>query len=142
MAQRDWALFTITPRSVSLVAVLFFLLAAVFGLLKGQKPTALHTTAAPSDASASALPRADSRTQKGKASNAEDRAAKAEAALAQAEKDKAVLQNKLDILLKKVGKKKEKKKKEKERKIEEGGGRVWYLHAENFVHERMRFVKK
>ena len=78
------------------MAVLFFLLAAVFGLLKGQKPTALHTTAAPSDASASALPRADSRTQKGKASNAEDRAAKAEAALAQAEKDKAVLQNKLD----------------------------------------------
>jgi hypothetical protein len=96
MAQRDWALFTITPRSVSLVAVLFFLLAAVFGLLKGQKATALHTPAAPSDASASALPRADSRTQKGKASNAEDRAAKAEAALAQAEKDKAVLQNKLD----------------------------------------------
>jgi hypothetical protein len=96
MAQRDWALFTVTPRSVSLLAVLLLLLSAVFGLLNGQKATGLHNTAATPRAPASAVPSANIGAQKGEASNPEDRAAKAEAALAQAEKDKAVLQNKLD----------------------------------------------
>jgi cell shape-determining protein MreC len=97
MAQRDSALFTVTPRSVSLVAILFLLLAVVFGLLNGQKAKALRTTAATPRAAVSTLPTPGSGVQQqGKASHAEDRAAKAEAALAQAEKDKADLRNKLD----------------------------------------------
>jgi len=98
MAQRDWALFTVTPTRVSLLAVLFLLLAAILALLNGQKATALRTTiAATPRAPASVLPRAGSGAQReGKASNAEDRAAKAEAALAQAEQNKVDLQNKLD----------------------------------------------
>ena len=96
MAQRDSALFTVTPRNVSLVAILFLLLAAVFALLNGQKAKALRTTAVTPGAPRSALPVTPSGAQQdGKASHAEDRAAKAEAALAQAEKDRANLQNKL-----------------------------------------------
>jgi hypothetical protein len=97
MAQRVSALFTVTPRSVSVLAAMFLLLAAFFGLLNGQKVKALRTTAATSHAPASALPRTGSGTQQqGKAANAAERAAKAEADLAQAEKDKADLQGKLD----------------------------------------------
>jgi hypothetical protein len=97
MAQRVSALFTVTPRSVSVLAAMFLLLAAFFGLLNGQKVKALRTTAATSRTPASALPRTGSGTQQhGKADNAAERAAKAEADLAQAEKDKADLQGKLD----------------------------------------------
>jgi hypothetical protein len=97
MAQRDLALSTVTPRSVSLVAILFLLLAIVFGVLNGQKAKALRTTAATPSAGVSTLPPAGSGIQQeGKASHADDRARKAEAALAQAQKDKADLQNKLD----------------------------------------------
>jgi hypothetical protein len=93
MAQRDSALLIFTPRSVSMLALMFLLLAAFFGLLNGQKAKALRTTTATSRPLASALPGAQ---QQGKAANAGERAAKAEAALAQAEKDKADLQGKLD----------------------------------------------
>src|SRR5256885_2130853 len=98
MAQRDWALFTVTPRRGSLLAILLLLSAAGVALLNGPKATTLRTTiGATPRAPASVLPRAGSGAQQeGKASNAEQRAAKAEAALAQAEKDKADLQNKLD----------------------------------------------
>jgi cell shape-determining protein MreC len=97
MAQRDSALFTVTPRSVSLVAILFFLLAVVFALLYGQKATALRASVETPRTQAVAPSLAHSESQQeGKVSNAGDRAAKAEAALAQAERDKADLQNKLD----------------------------------------------
>ena len=97
MAQRDSALFTVTPRSVSVLALMFLLLAAFFGLLNGQKAKALRTTTATSRPLASALPSPGSGAQQqGKAANTEERAAKAEAALAQAGKVKADLQGKLD----------------------------------------------
>ena len=46
MAQRESALFTVTPGSVSGLAVIFLLLAAVFALLNGQKVKAIRTNAA------------------------------------------------------------------------------------------------
>jgi cell shape-determining protein MreC len=94
MAQRDAALFAITPRSVSVLAVMLLLLAAFFALLNGQKVKALRTTAATPRAPASAL--ASGVQQHAKATDAEERASKAETALAQTEKDKAALQGKLD----------------------------------------------
>jgi len=97
MAQRESALFTVTPMSVSVMALVFLILAAFFGLLNGQKAKALRTSAATPRAPAPALPGTGSGAQQqGKAANAEERAAKAEAALAQAEKDKADLQGKLN----------------------------------------------
>jgi hypothetical protein len=97
MAQRDSALFTVSPRSVSVLAAMFLVIAAFFGLLNGQKAKALRTTTATPRAPTSALPGTGSGAQQQrKAANAEERAAKAEAALAQAEKDKADLQGKLD----------------------------------------------
>ena len=97
MAQKHSALLMLTPRSVSVLALIFLLLAGFFALLNGQKVKALRMAATPPRAPASALPGAGSGTQQqGKAANADDRAAKAEAALAQAEKDKAELQSKLD----------------------------------------------
>ena len=42
MAQRESALFTVTPRSLSGLAVIFLLLAAFFSLLNGQKVKALR----------------------------------------------------------------------------------------------------
>ena len=80
-----------------MLALMFLLLAAFFGLLNGQKAKALRTTAATSRPLASALPSPGSGAQQqGKTANTEERAAKAEAALAQAEKVKADLQGKLD----------------------------------------------
>ena len=80
-----------------MLATMFLLFAAFFGLLNGQKVKALRTTPATPRTPASALPRAGSGAQpQGKAAYAEERAAKAEAALVQAEKDKADLQGKLD----------------------------------------------
>src|SRR5262245_43783075 len=97
MAQRLSALFAITPRNVSVLAVMLLLLAAFFALLNGQKVKALRTTAATSRAPASALPHVSSGVQQhAKATNAEERASKAETALTQAERDKADLQRKLD----------------------------------------------
>jgi cell shape-determining protein MreC len=101
MAQRGPALFTPTPKSVSMLAVIFLLLAAVFALLNGQKLKALRANAATAAiisahqktaAPATAVPVAK---QQGKTADA-DRAAKAEAALAQSEKEKADLKGKLN----------------------------------------------
>ena len=99
MAQRESALFTVTPRSVSGLAVICLVLAAFLALLNGQKVKALRANAAPPQSSvrgqASAKPNAPTRGSS-KTTNTEDRAAKAEAALAQAEKEKVDLQGKLD----------------------------------------------
>ena len=46
MAQKESALFTVTPGSLSGLAVIFLLLAAFFALLNGQKVKALRADAA------------------------------------------------------------------------------------------------
>ena len=100
MAQSESALFTATPRTVSVLAVIFLLLAAVFALLNGQKMKALRTNAATVPAHPKAAPPASAvpgAKQSGKTADA-DRAAKAEAALAESEKEKADLKGKLDAI--------------------------------------------
>jgi cell shape-determining protein MreC len=101
MAQRESALFTVTPGSLSGLAVIFLLLAAFFALLNGQKMKALRANAATPGAPVLAKVNAPTRgttgaQQQGKTADTEDRAAKAEAALAQADKEKADLKGKLD----------------------------------------------
>ena len=86
MAQRESALLTVTPRSLSGLAVIFLLLAALFAFLNGQKVKALRADAV--TARAQVMAKVNAPTN--------DRAAKAEAALAQAEKEKADLKGKLD----------------------------------------------
>ncbi len=99
MAQRESALFTVTPRSVSGLAVVFLVLAALLALLNGQKVKALRVNASTPQPSArgqvSAKPNAPTGGSS-KTANSEDRAAKAEAALTQSEKEKADLEGKLD----------------------------------------------
>jgi len=100
MAQRESALFTVTPGNLSRLAVIFLLLAALFALLNGQKIKALRantvTARAPLTAKVNA-PTSDKTgaPQQGKTADT-DRAVKAETALAQAEKEKADLTGKLD----------------------------------------------
>ena len=105
MAQRESALFTVTPGSVSGMAVIFLVLAAFFGFLNTQKVTALRANAANVQASTRGQTQAGTNSPTGAASaarpqgkptEAEDRAAKAEAALARIEKEKTDLQGKLD----------------------------------------------
>ena len=101
MAQRESALFTVTPGSLSGLAVIFLLLAAFFALLNGQKVKALRANAATSGAPVLAKVNASTRgttgaQEQGKTADTEDRVAKAEAALAQTEKEKADLKGKLD----------------------------------------------
>jgi hypothetical protein len=100
MAQRESALFTVTPGSLSGLAVIFLLLAAFFALLNGHKVKALRENAAMARASVPAKVNASTAgttgaQQQGKAADS-GRATKAEAALAQAEKEKADLKGKLD----------------------------------------------
>jgi hypothetical protein len=99
MAQKDSALFAVTPGSLSGLAVIFLLLAGVFALLNGQKVKALRANAATPRVAVMAKTNTSTQgaaaQQSGKSGDTE-RAAKAEAALAQAEKDKADLQGKLD----------------------------------------------
>ena len=85
MAQRESALFTATPRNLSGLSVIFLLLAALFAVLNGQKVKALRANVPTQPASLTAKVNADT-----------DRAVKAEAALGQAEKEKADLKGKLD----------------------------------------------
>jgi len=93
MAQREMALLTVTPRNLSGLAVIFLLLAALFAVLNGQKVKALRASVtAKVDASTSST----TGPQQAKSAAAEDRAVKAEAALGQAEKEKADLKGKLD----------------------------------------------
>jgi hypothetical protein len=97
MAQRESALFTVTPASLTGLAVIFLLLGAFFAVLNGQKMKALRANATtagapvPAKVSASTGPQ-----QPSKNADTENRAAKAEAALAQADKEKADLKGKLD----------------------------------------------
>jgi len=98
MAQRESALFTVTPGSLSGLAVIFLLLAAFFALLNGQKVKALRANVATPRAPVPAKVNVPERgtQQQGKTAEMEDRAAKAEAALAKTDKEKADLQGKLD----------------------------------------------
>ena len=101
MTQRESALFTVTPGSLSGLAVIFLLLAAFFALLNGHKVKALRADAlaprAPMPAKVNApTVEATGAQQNGKTADTADRAAKAEAALAEAEKEKADLKGKLD----------------------------------------------
>jgi hypothetical protein len=96
MAQKESALITVTPGSLSGLAVIFLLLAAVFALLNGQKVKALRANAMTPRAPVVAKISAPTAQQQSKNVATEDRAAKAEAALAQADKEKADLKGKLD----------------------------------------------
>jgi hypothetical protein len=101
MAQKESAIFAVTPGSLSGLAVIFLLLAAFFALLNGQKVKALRAEIATPRARVPAKVNAPAdgtivAQQRGKTADTEDRAAKAEAALAQAEKEKADLTGKLD----------------------------------------------
>ena len=100
MAQRESALFTVTPGSLSGLAVIFLLLAAVFAFLNGQKVKTLRVNAAAARATVTAKANvpttvASGAQEQGKTADTE-RAAKAEAALAEAEKEKVDLKGKLD----------------------------------------------
>jgi len=100
MAQRESALLTTTPETLSGLAVIFLLLAAFFALLNGHKVKALRGNAATARASVSTKVNASTAgttgaQQQGKTADS-GRATKAEAALAQAEKEKADLKGKLD----------------------------------------------
>ena len=96
MAQKESALFTVSPGSLSGLAVIFLLLAAVFALLNGQKVKALRANATTPRVPVVAKINAPTAQQQSKTIATEDRAAKAEAALAQAEKEKTDLKGKLD----------------------------------------------
>jgi len=101
MAQRESALFTVTPRRLSGLAVILLLLAAFFALLNGQKVKALRANSTTPRAPVPAKVNAPTSgtvgaQQQGKTADTEDRVGKAEAALAQAEKEKADLKGKLD----------------------------------------------
>ena len=100
MAQTDSALLTVTPRSLSGLAVIFLLLAALFAVLNAQKVKALRANVATPHASVTAKVNASTGAttgaqQQGKTADT-DRAVKAEATLAQAEKEKTDLKGKLD----------------------------------------------
>ena len=94
MAQRDSALSTITPRNLSGFAVVCLLFALLFGVMNGQKMKALRVNAATAQSPVAA--KANAPLSQGKIADIENRAAKAETALAQAQKENADLKGKLD----------------------------------------------
>jgi len=98
MTPRGSAVFGVTAKSVSGLAIVFLVLAAFFGFLDIQKIKAVRANAA--NASANMKPNASSgkagTDQQAKIAEAENRAGKAETELAQAQKEKADLQAKLD----------------------------------------------
>ena len=101
MAQKESALFAVTPGSLSGLAVIFLLLAAFFALLNGHKVKALRADVASMRATVSAKVNAvtggtTEAQQQAKTADTTDRAAKAEAAVVEAEKEKADLKGKLD----------------------------------------------
>jgi phage shock protein A len=110
MTPRESAGFGATPKSVIGLAIAFLVLAGVFGFLNTQKVKALRTNVANAQAARDAAERrqananlntppgetAGAGQQGGKVAEAEDRAVKAEAELAQAQKEKTDLQAKLD----------------------------------------------
>jgi len=93
MAQQESALSTVTPRKLSGFAVVCLLFALLFALMNGHKLNALRASAATPRAIVQA--KTTGAQQQGKGAD-DDRAAKAETALAQAEKEKADLKGKLD----------------------------------------------
>src|SRR5262245_16408950 len=100
MAQRGSALFSATPRSLSGLAVIFLLFALLFAIMNGQRLKALSANASTPHALVPVKPSAPTNTTTGASHQTQaadtDRAAKAETALAQAEKEKADLKGKLD----------------------------------------------
>ncbi len=105
MPQKESALFTVTPGSLTGLAVIFLVIAAFFGFLNSQKVKALRANAANVPASVHGLGQTRTNAPAGagsaakpeaKLTEAENRATKAEAALARVEKEKADLQGKLD----------------------------------------------
>jgi predicted RNase H-like nuclease (RuvC/YqgF family) len=106
MTHRESAASSSTPRGVVSLTILLLVLAAFFGFLNTQKMKALHTTVATAQAARDAAERrireklntsaGGNVEEQGKVAEAENRAAKAEADLAQIQKEKADLQAKLD----------------------------------------------
>src|SRR3954462_2739312 len=93
MAQKGSALVAVTPGNVSGLAVIFLLLAAFFALLNGHKVKALRADAATSRAPVAvkrnaATGQTTEGQEPGKPVGPADRAAKAEAALVEAEKER------------------------------------------------------
>jgi FtsZ-interacting cell division protein ZipA len=106
MTDRESAASSSTPKSVAGLAILLLILAVFFGFLNTQKVKALRVTVATAHAAHDAAERrihekpntsvGGALEEKNKVTDAENRAAKAEAELAQTQKEKADLQTKLD----------------------------------------------
>jgi cell shape-determining protein MreC len=107
MTDRESAASSSTPKSVVGLAILLLILAAFFGFLNTQKIKALRITVATAHAARDAAEHrihgkldtsggGGALEEKNKVTEAENRAAKAEAELAQTQKEKADLQTKLD----------------------------------------------
>ena len=95
MTPRGSAVFGVTAKSVTGLAIAFLVLAAFFGVLNIQKIKAVRTHAANAKLSAPSG-RTVGTEQQAKIAEAENRAAKAEVDLARVQKEKADLQAKLD----------------------------------------------
>ena len=112
MTHRESAASSSTPKSVAGLAILLLILAAFFGFLNTQKMKALRVTVATAQAARDAGERriheklntsaGGAVEEKNKVIEAENRATKAEAELAQTRKEKADLQTKLDENQKKI----------------------------------------
>ena len=109
MTPRESAVFGVTAKSVTRLAIAFLVLAAFFGFLNIQKIKTVRTNAANAQAARNAAERRQPNAklnapigknagteQQIKIAEAENRAAKAETELAQVQKEKADLQAKLD----------------------------------------------
>jgi cell shape-determining protein MreC len=106
MTDRESAASSSTPKSVAGLAILLLVLAAFFGFLNTQKVKTLRVTVATAQAARDAAERRIREKlntsgggvldEKNKVTEAENRAAKAEAELLQTQKEKADLETKLD----------------------------------------------
>jgi hypothetical protein len=109
MTPSESAVFAVTSKSVTGLAIAFLVLAAFFGFLNSQKVKALRTSAANAQAARDAAERRQAQAklndptggtagaeEQSKVAEAENRAATAEAELAQVQKEKADLQAKSD----------------------------------------------
>jgi hypothetical protein len=109
MTPRESAVFAVTSKSVTGITIAFLVFAAFFGFLNNQKLKALRTNAANAQAARDAAERRQANPklnaptggiagaeQQTKLAEAKNRAAKAEADLAQVQKEKVDLQAKLD----------------------------------------------
>jgi hypothetical protein len=108
MAHPQSVVSTLTPKNVAGLAIMLLVLAAIFGFLNGQKIKTLRAGVANAQAARDAAERrirekpntsaggAGAKDEQGRLADAENRAAKAVAELAQIQKEKADLQAKLD----------------------------------------------